>query len=228
MSYLLLAGGAEFGGKMSIPDRQAIALAGGEDASIVIVPTAAAPDNNHERAGGNGVRWFRSLGSRSVQLAPLTDPQSAADPGVADLLRRARLIYLLGGFTRYLTETLRGSLAWSGAAEALAEGAVIAGSSAGAMALCEHVYAPASGEVIPGLGHLPNACVLPHHNTFGHRWAERLTEMLPGVTLLGIDERTAMLNDGPDGAWQVYGQGNVTVYRPGIREVFAVGQSFTF
>ena len=54
--YLLLEGGAEFGGRMSEPDRRAIELAGGPGAPISIIPTAAAPDNNHQRAGRNGVR----------------------------------------------------------------------------------------------------------------------------------------------------------------------------
>ena len=51
MGYLLLEGGAEFGGRMRDPDLKAIELAGGFDASIRIIPTAAAPDNNHQRAG---------------------------------------------------------------------------------------------------------------------------------------------------------------------------------
>lgn len=58
--YLLLEGGAEFGGLMSEPDRRAIELAGGPGAPISIIPTAAAPDNNHQRAGNNGVNWFKT------------------------------------------------------------------------------------------------------------------------------------------------------------------------
>lgn len=226
MGYLLLAGGAEFGGRMALPDRKALVLAGGSEAPVLIIPTAAAPDNNHNRAGEKGIRWFRSLGARRIQVAPLIDRASASDPGVADLLRRARLIYLLGGFTRYLTETLRGSLAWAAAEEALLAGAVIAGSSAGAMALCEHVFDPDSGQVIPGLGLVPNACVLPHHNTFGRRWAERLGVLLPQAVLIGIDESTAMINAGPDGRWQVSGQGSVTLYREGRSHVYSGGREF--
>ena len=45
MGYLLLEGGAEFGGRMREPDLKAIELAGGFDAPIRIIPTAAAPDN---------------------------------------------------------------------------------------------------------------------------------------------------------------------------------------
>ena len=56
MGYLMLAGGAEFGGQMRDPDLRAIELAGGFDAPLRIIPTAAAPDNNHQRAGNNGLR----------------------------------------------------------------------------------------------------------------------------------------------------------------------------
>ena len=59
--YLLLEGGAEFGGRMSEPDLRAIELAGGVDVPICILPTAAAPDKNHNRAGNFGLNWFLRL-----------------------------------------------------------------------------------------------------------------------------------------------------------------------
>jgi hypothetical protein len=71
--------------------------------------------------------------------------------------------------------------------------------------------------------------VLPHHETFGRRWAARLTALLPGVVLLGIDEATGLLDDGPGplkGSWRVYGQGKVTVYRQGQTVVYSPGQQF--
>ena len=43
MGYILLEGGAEFGGEMALPDRQALALAGGPDTRLSIIPAAAAP-----------------------------------------------------------------------------------------------------------------------------------------------------------------------------------------
>jgi hypothetical protein len=56
---------------------------------------------------------------------------------------------------------------------------------------------------------------LPHHNTFGKRWAAGVARLLPGAALLGIDERTGMLNDGANGGWRVLGGGGVTVYQNG-------------
>lgn len=225
--YILLEGGAEFGGQMAIPDRRAIELAGGVEARIGIIPTAAAPDRNDERAGGNGRRWFTGLGAKHVDVLPLIDRASADRADVVEAVRASRLIYMLGGFTHYLGQTLAGSASWQAMMEAYRSGAVIAGSSAGAMVLCEHYYNPEAGRVVEGLGLVPNACVLPHHNTFGKGWASRLRALLPDAVLVGIDERTGMLDDTGDGRWNVYGQGAVTLYRGDRVEVYRSGEPFS-
>ena len=227
--YLLLEGGAEFGGQMAEPDLRAMELAGGPGALICIIPTAAAPDNNAQRAGNNGVRWFRSLGAKQVELLPLVDKASANDPHIADRISQSRLIYMLGGFTGYLGETLKGSASWQAMLRAYEAGAVIAGSSAGAMVMCQYYFDPARGQVVEGLELVPNACVLPHHNTFGKGWAPRLSRLLPDAVLLGIDERTGMLDDGDEGrkvGWRVYGQGTLTLYRRGQPKMYGAGESF--
>lgn len=225
MGYLLLEGGAEFGGDMSEPDLHAMELAGGLDASIVILPTAAAPDNNHQRAGRNGVRWFQSLGASQVDLVPLTDKSSANDLALAIRIRSARLIYLLGGFPRYLAETLRDSHVWRAALEAYQEGTVIGGSSAGAMVLCEYYYDPYESKLLSGLNLLPNCCVLPHHNNFGRNWSRQLTRQIPNATLIGIDEQTGMINES-SGKWTVYGRGEATLYYDGQKAVYTRGAIF--
>jgi len=207
---------------MREPDLAAIELAGGLDASVCIIPTAAAPDNNHVRAGKNGIRWFKSMGVRNVSAVSLIDQQSANDPAVADALRTAKLIYMLGGFTHYLAQTLLGSKAWLAVLDAYQNGAVVAGSSAGAMVMCEHYYDPKSGKVMPGLNLVPNSCVLPHHNTFGKNWAEKLKRLLPGVSLVGIDEYTGVLTN--DTEWQVLGAGAVTIYRNNTIQRYENGQ----
>jgi cyanophycinase len=227
--YILLEGGAEFGGKMSEADLRAIELAGGSDALISIIPTAAAPDNNSQRAGNNGVRWFKSLGARRVESLPLIAKASANDSGIANTIRQSRLLYMLGGFTGYLGETLANSAAWQAMLQAYESGAVIAGSSAGAMVLCQYYYDPAQARVVQGLGLVPNSCVLPHHNTFGKGWAKLLGIHLPGAVLIGIDERTGIIDDSDGGrivGWRVYGEGSVTLYRRGQPTEYTTGQSF--
>jgi cyanophycinase len=226
MGNLLLEGGAEFGGQMSEPDLRAIELAGGLDAPIVILPTAAAPDHNHKRAGGNGVRWFQGLGARNVQAVDVIDWPTANDATLAASIRTSKLVYLLGGFPGHLGETLADSLAWEAALEAWHSGAVIAGSSAGAMVLCEHYYDPYENKLLRGLNLLPKACVLPHHNSSGKRWVQNLTRSLPQALLIGIDERTGMISDS-DNNWTVYGAGTITLYRNGDQlSVHARGETF--
>ena len=226
MGYLLLEGGAEFGGRMREPDLKAIELAGGFDAPIRIIPTAAAPDNNHQRAGNNGIRWFQSLGAKDVVSVPLIDKVSANDESITNSLRSAKLIYMLGGFTGYLGETLTGSIAWEAVLEACQAGAVVAGSSAGAMVMCEFYYDLNKGQVINGLNLVENSLVLPHHNTFGKSWASRLLE-ISHATLIGIDEQTGVIDDGSSKTWSVIGRGAATLYRKGEVEVYQTGDSFS-
>ncbi len=226
MGYLLLEGGAEFSGSMSDPDLQAIQAAGGLGAPIAILPTAAAPDHNHQRAGRNGMRWFQSLGARQVDSLEVIDKASANDPGLAAQVRKARLVYLLGGFPRYLCETLRGSHVWQAALEAYQAGAVIGGSSAGAMILCEHYYDPESGQTLQGLDLVSKVCILPHHNQFGKHWASRLEVSLPQTTLIGLDEQTGILNAPIRGEWRIYGAAGVTLYHQGKKEIHSAGEVF--
>lgn len=200
---------------MAAVDRRAIELAGGANAGVAILPTAAAPDHNHVRAGGNGERWFRSLGARRVEVVPVIDRQSADDPTLASRLSRARLIYILGGFPGYVVSTLAGSRCWQAVLDAWSVGAIVGGSSAGAMAVCGHLYDPYQRKLIAALNLLEDTCFLPHYNSFGRDWAAVLRQQLPGSLLIGVDERTGLLNDGPEGSWQVYGTGSAVLHPAG-------------
>lgn len=223
MGYLLLEGGAEFGGRMRDPDLKAIELAGGFDAPIRIIPTAAAQDNNHVRAGNNGIRWFQSLGAKDVASVPLISRIRADDQKITQTLRDARLIYMLGGFPHYLAQTLKDSLVWEAVLEAYRSGAVVGGSSAGAMVMCQFYYDPVAKRTHDGLNLVLNSIVLPHHNTFGKSWAASLLKKYPEATLIGIDEQTGMLDDGGNGSWTVYGRGLVTLYRENQVETHQTG-----
>lgn len=211
--YLILQGGAEFSGEMKASDLRAMELAGGKQAQICIVAAAAAQDNNQGRAGDNGRRWFSSLGAQDVSVSGVINHSTANDSKISAQIRQSRLIYLLGGFPVYLADTLKGTSCWRAMVEAYHHGAVLGGSSAGAMVLCDYLFDPAQKKVTQGLGLIPGCCVLPHYDTFGRHWAPKLQKDLPQATLIGIDERTGLINDGPNGCWNVYGHGGVTVYR---------------
>ncbi|HTK06400.1 MAG TPA: hypothetical protein VL485_04460, partial [Ktedonobacteraceae bacterium] len=74
------------------------------------------------------------------------------------------------------------------------------------------------------------SCVLPHHNTFGKGWSAQLAAQLPQIVLLGIDERTGIIDDVAEERllrWQVYGQGEATLYHQGTPAIYRKGQPFS-
>jgi cyanophycinase len=222
--YLLLEGGAEFGGEMAEVDKRAMALAGGTKAPIDIIPAAAAPDGNQHRACRQGVDWFTGLGARAVTCRGLVDSDSARDPDLARNLARSRLVYMLGGFPGHLARSLKDTPAWESLQTVLRKGGVVGGSSAGAMVLGEWFFDPFQDRMDRGLCLLPNVCILPHHDRGGADGSRRLRRRLGGVLLVGIDERTGMINDAPSGGWTVYGRGGVTLYRPESTDEWPAGK----
>lgn len=221
---LVLAGGAEFQKGLDSADKFLIEQAGGPDAPIVILPTAGGADGGEGMAARNGVSWFRQMGGQNVEAVMVVDRQSANDPALAAKIEQAKLIYMAGGSPGFLLNALQGSLAWQAALKAWENGAILGGSSAGAMVLTEQMYDPSIGGVVKALGLVKAAAFMPHHNNFGRKWLDKLNAMLPGSTLLGIDEKTAMIGLGND--WRVYGKGWVTVYRAGKPNKFVTGQPF--
>ncbi len=220
MGRILLQGGGEFGGQMAVPDREAVRLAGGGDAPVRIIPTAAAPDGNHRRAGNNGVAWFGRLGCSDVRSVPLIDRQSADSSAVCEAIAGARLVFILGGFPGYLASTLRGTAALKAVVGVYRSGGVIAGSSAGAMVLFDTFFDPETNGPSEGLGVLSGGCLLPHHDTIGRKWAPGLQKALPGRVLVGVDEETGMIDDGTLQRWRVLGKGGVTLYLDGREPMF--------
>lgn len=215
---LLLAGGAEFRGEMAALDRQAMYRAGGVEARIDIIPAAAAPDHNHIRAGENGVNWFTSLGAHKVVNRMLIDHESAQDTMLADDLEKSQFLYLLGGFPGHLAGSLRNTLCFKAMLGAYQNGAVLGGSSAGAMVLGQYFYNPQSGKIESGLDLLPNLCIIPHFGKFASSWIRQIRAQLQDIQVLGIDEETGILSNPEAGDWTVHGKGKVYLLGTKIRE----------
>jgi hypothetical protein len=181
---------------------------------VVILPTAAArglPD----RAAANGRAAFgrraAALGRRAmVDVARVVDPASAADPDEAACLEHADLIHLPGGDPDLVPAILAGSAALAAIEAAWRRGAVIAGASAGAMALAEWTWTPNGG--IRALGLVRGLAVVPHYDDIRRTaWQRTLDELAPGgIGYLGLDERTGVIAEpnGPTGRnWRVTGPG---------------------
>ena len=228
MGILLLEGGCEFQGKMEEPDRKALVSAGGENAKVVIIPTAAAPDNNSKRAGDTSIKWFRTLGARDISSLPIIDKKSADDPELSAELDGANLIFILGGFPGYLEHTLKESRCLNALLHAYKKGALLAGSSAGAMVLCEWYFDPTIKEIKKGFGILKDTILIPHHNTFGRSWRSDYFDTNSDIRCIGIDEETGIINQADRHQWTVYGKGGVTVYIKTSTASYTTGQTFRF
>lgn len=224
MSTIVLAGGNEFR-KDCIPmDRELLKAIANPTPRVVVVPTAAARENP-SLAAAHGVRYFESLGAVAT-TANVIDRASANDPLRVDAMREADAIYFVGGNPWYLLETLRDSLLVATIRTLFEGGRVIAGSSAGAMALAERMVTNDWSGWIPSVGLATGVGVLPHHDRAETTRVRRLRDAADrGMTILGIDEATACIGAG-NGTWRVAGAGGVTVYTSDRVDRYVHGDSF--
>lgn len=222
---LVLNGGDEFKAGNDEQDRLLAGSAGKGPAFVV--PTAAARQGP-EQAVANATSWFHGLGVSMRELRVL----KRADANSKELAAEARaggMFYLVGGDPGLVAQVLRESRVWSAMVDAWEDGAALAGSSAGAMALCSHTLIRATWpdrtnrRPADALGLVPDTAVLPHYDTFGHRWVESARRELPRAILLGIDERSAAV--WRDGSWSAAGPGRVTVIAARESRTYASGQT---
>ncbi len=221
--WLALHGGGEFQSGSEIGDRRLIVAAGGAEAHVVIVPTAAGHDYP-QMAARNGVNWFQRLGARA-DAALVVDVKSANDSSVAGQLEKATLIYLPGGDPVYLVETLRGSATWDVIVKAYQRGVALGGASAGAMAFGTQMWNPHTGKLMDGLGLVP-VVTLPHFGADRIDRARALQQQLDrGTRLFGIAERTSAIWDGSH--WNVWGPGEVVEVLTSDVKTYQSGESFS-
>ena len=207
---LALVGGGEWREGCTF-DRDLLAASGAEE--VLVLPTAAAYEHP-ERAVETAEQWFAGLGAKVRGLMVLARPDAELEANAA-AIREARFIYLSGGSPLHLRSVLKDSAAWDALCEAWQGGAVLAGSSAGAMALCDPMVDPRGGAFTLGLGLLAQVAIIPHHNTWSEEKAKRTITLAPkNLPIVGIDERTALIR-GVDGAWSVAGVGSVVVFQNG-------------
>lgn len=186
-----------------------LALAGGADAPIVVIPFAS----ERPEAGDEGVEAWREAGAAHAEV--LVRETARAREQIA----AARVLWLGGGDQNRLMETLRELDLLEAVRARHRAGAVIAGTSAGAAAMSrlmmtgeanlEAVHAGAT-ELAEGLGAWPGAIVDQHF--LARRRMNRLIAAVldhPGEIGVGIDERTAAIFLA--GAIEVVGDGQVMV-----------------
>jgi cyanophycinase len=221
--YIIPIGGAEEKLRDRTILRRFVDLAGGRDATIAVIPTAS----QLKDTGGRYEKLFRDLGAGRVLCMPLQTRARCEEEAAAAPLDDATGVFMTGGNQLRLSTTLGGTTFARALRRANAEGVHVAGTSAGAAFLPEHMIAfgksgssPRADMVAlaPGLG-LTNAMVIDQH----FRQRDRLGRLLAALAFnpfalgLGLDEDTAAFI-GPDDVFEVVGSGGITVVDPSTLE----------
>ena len=205
--HLALIGGREWGEGCTF-DRTLLAASGASE--VVVLPTAAAYEHP-ARAVAKAAGWFAGLGA-SVRGLMILNRADAADPVNVTAVRDARFIYVGSGSPLHLRSVLKQSPVWLALDEAWRDGAIVAGSGAGAMVLGDPMVDPRGGAFTLGLGLIEQVAVLPESSTWSPERLRRTISLTEeGVKLVVIDEQTALIR-APEGTWSVEGVGNAEVH----------------
>lgn len=215
--HLIVIGGAESKEIDSPILASVVDLAGGRNARLVVVPTASL---NAEAKWQTYSRLFRLLGAAQVHYLPIDSREEANDPEHVRLIYESTGVFLTGGDQNRISSILGGTEVAKAMHRAHKRGLTIAGTSAGASAISEHMIAEGGMGLhprkhmlylAPGLGFLRRVVVDQH---FLQR--QRLGRLLsivaqnPFILGVGIDEDTAIVVC-PNYDFRIIGSGVVTI-----------------
>ena len=213
---LIAIGGAED----KVGDRavlsEVVARAGGRRAVIAVFPTASTMPGE---LAGMYEPIFRSMGAE-VRVVRVETRADGEDPRVLEQLEGVTAIFFTGGAQGRIVTLLGGTPLAQAIRRAHRTGVVVAGTSAGASVVCDHMiaqgkkgYAPRRQSVTlaPGFG-LTKRLVIDQHFAQRHRIGRLFAAVALNPFLLGvgIDEDTAIVL-GADNVMEVLGRGTVTV-----------------
>ncbi|HVE70089.1 MAG TPA: Type 1 glutamine amidotransferase-like domain-containing protein [Thermoanaerobaculia bacterium] len=207
---LVLIGGGEFSfGDTREIDRVILEMMPADRRTIAFVPTASGSAEYAQHLG----RYFRELDpSVEVVNVPIYRGRDSRRPKSLNALLAAGMIYLGGGVTNQLLETIRESPADMAMRDAAANGAVIAAIGAAASCFGTHARDMRGGTAVPALDWLANTVVETGFDPQNDSGLRRLMS-LPEVQLgLGIPAKTALVIDG-EGNGEIVGEGQIAAFR---------------
>ena len=217
--YIVPVGGAEEKiGTVTILRRFA-EMCGGGTCRIAIIPTASMVSET----GALYQKLFVDLGVREAHILPIAHRQDCERKEWLDVLDQVDGVFLTGGNQLRLSTMIGGTRVAKALRLRNAEGMHVAGTSAGAAFLCEHMIAfgkegasPKARIVTlaPGLG-LTNRIIIDQHFRQRDRLGRLLTALAynPFAIGIGLDENTAAFI-APDETLEVVGSGALTIVDP--------------
>lgn len=217
--YIVPIGGAEDKVGPEAILKRFVQISGGRDAHIAVIPTAS----ELRSTGRRYEDLFKSLRAARVSVLHFESRKQCEDAEELALLEKSTGIFLTGGSQLRLGTMLGGTSAAKSIRILNERGVHVAGTSAGAAFLSEHMIAygdegstPRAGMVAmaPGLG-LTNRIVVDQHFRQRDRLGRLLTALAfnPFAVGVGLDEDTAAFI-APDETLEVVGSGAVTIVDP--------------
>jgi len=213
--FIIPIGGAEDKFHDQAILRRFFDLCGGEMSRIAILPTASRLDDTGDRYRA----IFKKMGAGSRVLR-ISDRSDAEAPHNLEILEESTGIFMTGGNQLRLSTILGGTKVATQIRRRNAAGVHVAGTSAGAAFMSEHMIAfgsegltPLAGKatLAPGLG-LTNRVIVDQHFTQRDRLGRLMSSLAynPFIQGLGLDEDTAAFV-GPDNILHVVGAGAITI-----------------
>jgi cyanophycinase len=216
--HLFIIGGAEDREDDKVVLSRFFELAGGADARIAVLTAAT---NYHDEVWAAYDEAFRALGARHCAPVVIASRDDANDEALAQTIFEADAIFMTGGDQKRLLAMIGGTRIDRAMHRALRErGACIAGTSAGASAMSEHMLFDSGRElqaskggvqIAAGLGFMRRV-VIDQHFSERLRLGRLLAVVAQNPYLLGcgIDENTALIVE-PGLGLEVVGEGAVTI-----------------
>jgi len=192
-------------------------LSGGDNSTVAVVTTATNSPFEAERQYNE---IFMNLGCKAVYGINITDRSQADDRRVIKQIKECDCIFFVGGDQLRISSILGGTEFHKTLLDSLANGKIIAGTSAGASMMSQVMVVEGKDDeaprkctlkMAPGMGLLQGVIIDQHFNQRG-RMGRLLAAIAqnPGIIGLGIDEDTAAIVDWNQ-TFRVVGSGVVTV-----------------
>jgi cyanophycinase len=218
-----------------------IQLAGGPDASLVIVPTAGGNRNQdgtvREYKEADIVAPWLKRGIKNVRMLHTHDPAVADTEAFAAILRTADAVWFNGGRQWNIVDSYMHTLTFKEFHQVLARGGVIGGSSAGATIQGDYLVrgAIAGPQIMMtpekeherGFNFLRRTAIDQHINT-RNRWDDLIPVIrnMPELLGIGLSEGTAIIVTGDRfevmGKWKVAIYDSTRLYQPWEKPYFVL------
>lgn len=213
---LIIIGGAEDKDGDCKILREFVRRAGGLHARVAIMTVAT---GSPKEVGDRYTDVFRRLGVEDIRVVDTSHREDSSDREILSLVEDATGIFFTGGDQARILEIIKDTELDELLHKRLAEGAVVAGTSAGAAMMPDKMIIVGESETNPrpdtvemerGMGFLPNVVIDQHFAQRG-RLGRLLTALAlePATIGFGIDENTAIIVNGH--IVEVVGESSVTI-----------------